>query len=694
VSLPPPLVPTLAALTSALLAAATLGRRRWGRVECMFALGMLTFAIEAAAVLAQTTALRPEDAARWLHVIYGVALLVPIPWALFVLALGTAPVTWRWVTALGAGSALAVLTVSILMPPYQEGTRLGTPSLLSTTGYYGVVLQLLTTIGVLGGLEACLRTADRDTRWRVKYLLLGLGGIFLVRFYFLSYTLLFTASRPEHLLVQAATVVVGNVTIAVSLLRSRLRSVEMRVSRHVLYRSIVVGAAGSYLFLVGALGWMLSWLGIPETLFWGPLAVFVSALALAAFLLSDDVRWKVKQFFVRHFYGSKYDYREQWTSFTKRLGSLLTLDELGPQLVAAVAEATGARRAALYLLDDRDGQYHMASTLGVEEPAPLLPAGSPVLAAARSGDGPVSLHDGSRQPWEGLHGPEGLTPYSDVAVVVPLTWQGRLVGVMLLGPERTGDPYGAEDIELLATVAEQAAGRIVAATMSERLARSREFEAFHRLTSFVIHDVKNAVSALSLLSRNALHNFDDREFQRDAIKTLSRTVARMEALIGRLTAPPDVHHLEFAAVDVASLAVNTAAPLLDRSRVKLVHELTAVPAVRADAEALERVLQNLVSNALDAMDGEGQLTIQTSLREGMVACSITDTGCGMPAAFVKRSLFVPFQSTKKGGWGIGLYQAREIVVAHEGRIDVQSAEGAGSTFTVLLPPAGAPTVGS
>jgi putative PEP-CTERM system histidine kinase len=692
------LVPTLAALSSLLLAVAVVGRRRWGRVEAMFALGMLGFALEAAGVLLHTMAQRPEEAARWLNLVHGVALLVPVPWALFVIALGAVPAAWRWITAIGAGSALAAIAWSILLPPYHvvDGAGLGRVALLSTTGYYGVVLQLLTTVGVLGGLEACLRTANRDTRWRVKYLLLGLGGIFLVRFYFLSDALLFNVSRPEHQLAQTATVFVGNLVIAVSLVRGRLRGMEMTVSRHVLYRSIVVGAAGSYLFLVGALGWMLSWLGVPEMLFWGPLAVFVSALALAAVLLSDDVRWQVKRFFVRHFYRSKYDYRDQWTSFTKRLGSLLTLDELAPQLLAAVAEATGARKAALYLLDDRDGAYSMATTLGLEEPAPRLPADSPLLAAARTGRGPIILHDGSRHPWEGFHGPDGLTTFCDVAVVVPLAWQGRLVGIMLLGPERTGAPYGVEDVEFLATVSEQAAGRIVTASVSERLARSREFEAFHRLTSFIIHDVKNAVSALSLLTRNALHNFDDRDFQRDAITTLSRTVSRMEALLGRLSAPPDIHHLQFAPVDLGELAVATAMPLVDRSRVTLVRELEPVPNVRGDADALERVLQNLVTNAVEAMDGDGQLAIRTGLRDGMIACSMSDTGCGMPAEFIKRSLFVPFQSTKKGGWGIGLYQAREIVMALGGRIEVWSEEGRGATFTILLPPAthGVSEVGS
>jgi hypothetical protein len=256
---------------------------------------------------------------------------------------------------------------------------------------------------------------------------------------------------------------------------------------------------------------------------------------------------------------------------------------------------------------------------------------------------------------------------------------------MLVGPERTGAPYAAEDMQFLATVSEQAAVTIVTTGLSERLARSREFDAFHRLTSFVIHDVKNAASALSMLSRNTLDNFDDPEFQRDAIRTLSRTVDRMKALLGRLSSAPDVCHSQFVELDLGALAVATATPLVERGRVTLVCELQVVPRVLGDPEAMERVFQNLVTNAIEAMDGEGQLTVRTALRADLVACSIADTGCGIPAEFMAQSLFVPFRSTKKGGWGIGLYQAGEIVTAHHGRIEVDSEEGKGTTFTMLLP---------
>jgi putative PEP-CTERM system histidine kinase len=248
--------------------------------------------------------------------------------------------------------------------------------------------------------------------------------------------------------------------------------------------------------------------------------------------------------------------------------------------------------------------------------------------------------------------------------------------------------YTAEDFEFLATVAEQAAGAVVTTRLSETLARSREFEAFHRLTSFVIHDIKNAVSALSMLSRNALDHFDNPEFQRDAIRTLSRTVERMQELLGRLAPVSAADPFQFKPVDLSMLLLDTATSLVADTRVSLRSDVRPVPPIVGDPVALERAFQNFITNAIQAMEGRGELTIASEHRNGQVVCTVKDAGCGMSASFLRKSLFVPFASTKKGGWGIGLYQAREIVLAHRGRIEVESEEGAGTTFTLVFPAIG------
>ena len=202
----------------------------------------------------------------------------------------------------------------------------------------------------------------------------------------------------------------------------------------------------------------------------------------------------------------------------------------------------------------------------------------------------------------------------------------------------------------------------------------------------MIHDIKNSVSALSMLSRNALRHFNDPEFQRDAITTLARTVDRMRRVLAKLSAPGgETQPLRMQAVDLADIVLEATAPLAGDSRIRLVRELSAVGKVTGDREALLRVVQNLVTNATEAIRAQGTLAVTLAEAQDQAMLTVSDTGCGIPEDFLRHHLFSPFRSTKQGGWGIGLFQSRQIVERHQGEILVDSIEGTGTTFRVKLP---------
>jgi signal transduction histidine kinase len=427
-----------------------------------------------------------------------------------------------------------------------------------------------------------------------------------------------------------------------------------------------------YLVVVGGLAWLLEVLALPEPAFWGTVMVLAGVLGVMT-LISADVRWRIKRFIGRHFYRSKYDYREQWIAFTKRLSSLVTVEALGHALIQGVTEAVGAIGGALYLDETHDGRYQLCATAGAGRFLPVLTGPAPLLGALRDARRPMYA-------W-----PPAESPAAGTAAAVGLRWRDSLVGILVLGPERTGSVYTPEDAEFLTTVAEQAAGSLVTARLAETTSRTRELEAFDRLTSFVIHDVKNSVSALSLLSRNALANFGDPEFQRDTMRTLSRTVDRMTRLLARLSLPAQATTLRFEPIDLTALLHGVEAPVGARGRIAFVRDVPPLPRIRGDAEALALVVQNLLGNAVDAVETEGTITLSARCEPPWVVVTVRDTGCGMSEEFQRRSLFAPFRSTKKGGWGIGLYHSRDIVERHHGTIEVESALGQGTAFHVRLP---------
>ncbi|PYN82354.1 MAG: PEP-CTERM system histidine kinase PrsK [Candidatus Rokuibacteriota bacterium] len=683
-----PMLFILAAATSLGLGLVAVARRPRGPLRWSFALGMAGFAVESAAALVLVTQTdAPDERLFWLRTTKIAGLLLLIPWGVFVAGLarrGGGHLSRRLRAGLGVAALVVMASAAAVayLPAFQVADVAGAfyAARVDVVGRMAVIVELVASVALLAGLEAALRASRRDARSRIKYLVLGLSGVLLGRFYFLSQVALFNVEMASYLITDVAILLIGNVAIAASMARDRL-GVELAVSRHVLYRSVVVGALGVYLFAVGVLGWLLNRLGIGEELFFGSVVVFVSALGLAAVLLSEAVRWRVKRFVTRNFYRSKYDYRVEWVNSTKRLGSLVTLGELAPQLLGTVVETVGATAGVLYLDGAREGGFRAATAVGTRRPTPTLAEGHPLIVTLAARRTPLVLENGAAAAW---FEPPVAQAFPEASVIVPLRWHDELTGFLLIGPEQTGVPYTLEDLEFMETIGEQAAGVIDTARLSEGLAQSREFEAFHRLTSFVIHDLKNSISALSMLSENALKHFDDPEFQRDALTTVARTVDRMKALLGRLSAAPEPARLRLEPVDLATLALEVASPVVKSGRISLVKELAPRP-ILADAEALSKVIQNLVTNAVQSIDGHGTVTVKTFEEHGRAVLSVTDTGCGMSEEFVRTSLFAPFRSTKKGGWGIGLYHAKGLVEAHGGTIDVESTEGTGTTFSVRLP---------
>jgi hypothetical protein len=434
------------------------------------------------------------------------------------------------------------------------------------------------------------------------------------------------------------------------------------------------------LLAVGGLGWLLTYLEIPEKVFWVTLAVFISALMLAAVLLSDQARWRVKRFIALNFYRSKYDYREQWMALTRRLSTQLTLEDLSPQLLETVTDAVGGSTAMLYVADTSNRRYHVTASIRLSEAAPVVQDDVPLLTALAVRREPLVLE--TDLDWGGIQLAETFPAGS---VMVPLEWRGGLAGFIVVGPERTGLPYTPEDLEFMATMGQQATASIVTVRLTEDLARAREFDAFARLASFVVHDLKNLISGLSLLSQNAVKHFDDPEFQKDTILTLSRTVERMQALLARLSSRTELVVLRDKSVDLPSIVRDAVGLVNAPDGVKLITELEAVPPVVGDPEALVRAIHNLLTNAVQAMDGEGTVAVTVKHEDRHAVLSVSDTGCGMSEEFVRESLFVPFGTTKRGGWGLGLYQVKEIVERHKGKLLVTSKEGSGTTFHVTLP---------
>ena len=268
--------------------------------------------------------------------------------------------------------------------------------------------------------------------------------------------------------------------------------------------------------------------------------------------------------------------------------------------------------------------------------------------------------------------------------IIPLIHHGRQIGIVILAAPDYRRPLDWEDFDLLRTAGNQAASSLAEALSQDALADAQRFEEFNRRFAFIVHDVKNLVSQLSLLSRNAERHADNPEFRADMVATLKGSVGKMNELLARL-APHSAARVQ--RIEAEPLRPILTGAIAARRRDREVNLLgDASLCALADATALEQAVGHLVQNALDASTA-APVTVRVSGGDGTVSIAISDKGMGMDGDFIRNRLFQPFASTKPGGFGIGAFEARSLITAMNGRISVDSRPGQGTTFTITLPAA-------
>jgi putative PEP-CTERM system histidine kinase len=678
------------ALLCAGLAVAVLWRDRRSFVHRAFALGMGVLSLEAALAAAACVVEHPTERllAERLRLI--ATALVPGTWLRFSLGFARSdyrsflrqwrPMTW----------AAFVLPAALALVPGRA--VFGLPELLDARwmlplGWAGQVFHLgflAASVLILANLERTLRASTGSMRWFIKYMVVGVGGLFAARVYTSSQALLFRFVDTSLHMVDSAALLVAAALIGVSLLRSRLRDADVYVSHSMLYGSVTGLLVGVYLVAVGVLARVVAFFGGAQSLPAVTFFVFLAFVGLAGLVLSDRLRQVVHGFVSRNFRRPQYDYRKEWAAFTRATSTLLDMKALCAAVATRVSETLHVPSVTVWLLEPGEGAARLTlggSTVYSEgEAADWARVHGPAFVEVmRDRPVPFDLHE--LPPGE----PAGLARATDTRYAVALGAGGEDVGFMVLGTRPDGPELTVEDRDLLKTFADQAAGNVLGLRLSERLLKAKEVEAFQSLSAFFVHDLKNLASKLSLTLQNLPAHYDDPEFRQDLLATIERSVAKIDDMCRRLSPLSRTLELQRAPRDLSEVVGAALAGLNGNLRGEVVQELAATPPVVMDPEQMQNVVLNLVLNANDALREGGRIRVATGQSDRWVYVSVSDDGCGMSRDFMARSLFKPFRTTKGQGLGIGLFHSKTIVEAHRGRIEVESEEGKGTTFRVLLP---------
>lgn len=558
------------------------------------------------------------------------------------------------------------------------GVALGAAELQDGSGEQGPVAaigaRLLLAVLGLVLTEMLFRHTPARERWSMKFACLGVGAVFAYEFYLYSDALLFRRIHPDILAARGLVNALGVPLLAIAAARNPAWQTGLAISRRMALRSAALVGSAAYLLAMAAGGWYLRESGGA----WGPLMQMAclsgAALLLAGALFSGTARAALRVFVARHFFRGGFDYREEWQRFTYSLSTPgINPGEQAIQAIAALAESPAG---ALWLL--RDGVFAPAAAWGMPRQSAQEAADSAFSRLLRERQWIVEAGDGS-----GVPVPQWLDGIPQLWLVVPLMLHGGLSGFVALARPRVLVPLNWELRELLRIAGSQAASCLAHAELADKLAVTRQFDSFHRMTAFIVHDLKGLLAQQRLLLANAERHRANPEFQDDLLATLATGAAKMERLLHRLRQQPAADGRTAVALSelceevLCGFATALPRPSLQVERDGLL--------VLADGGQLERVLAHLVQNAVDATPSDGAIVVTLGQCGGEAQIAVTDTGAGMSQQFLNERLFRPFETTKDGGMGIGVYEAREYVRALGGRMEVRSTPGSGTTFQVILP---------
>jgi putative PEP-CTERM system histidine kinase len=668
----------------------------------IFVAGMLVFAAESACYGLTITAASPDEMVYWQQWRLAAGSLAPGLWLLFSLSYARGNYRefldlWRipLIAAFVLPVGLAIWFHSRLIVVAGQAEADG-PWMFSL-GFPGTLLNIFLLLGAvltLMNLERTYRASVGTMRWRIKFMVLGLGLIFVVRAYISSEALLF--HNTLNLSLQAVGVLallLGGGLILRALARPGHFDADIYPPHSAPYNSLTVLLAGIYLLVVGVFAKVVQFFG-GDTAFTLKAFVLLVALVLAAvLLLSDRVRLMARQFASRHFQKPLYDYRTLWRRFTEQTASCVRQSDLCQAAVKLTADVFQVLSVTIWLADDHRENFTFAASTFLSEAKAndLKLQGAEAIEVMRvleNHPDPVDI-DASREPWAATlrrcHPDEFRSGGNRICM--PLIGGGQMVGMITLGDRVKGAPFSWQDFDLLRCVADSVAAGLLNVQLSRKLLQAGEMEAFQTMSAFFVHDLKNTTSTLNLMLKNLPVHFDDPAFREDTLRGIAKTVAHINHLIARLGQLRGGLQIKPAVSDFNELVLAALADLEGTQNVHLVKTLHPLPKLLLDREQMLKVMTNLVFNAREAVASAsaGEIRIETSQNNGWAVLAVSDNGCGMDPEFVSRSLFRPFQTTKKNGLGIGLFQSKMIVEAHQGRIQVESQPGKGTTFRLILP---------
>jgi putative PEP-CTERM system histidine kinase len=536
-------------------------------------------------------------------------------------------------------------------------------------------------------VEQLFRNTPSHRRWAIKFLCLGIGGMFAYDIYLYSNALLFQQMDLDLWSSRGIVYTFTSPLLLISAIRNPNWSVVSYVSRKFVFYSTGLITAGIYLFLMAAGGYYIKIYGGE----WGNRAqiifFFGAILVLLVIIFSGQMQARLKQLINEQFYRYKYDYREEWLRLMRILSSVDDDLTIYQRVLKAVAQIVESPAGLIWIKNDNN-QFIPAADWNVNDTSNILiPPESEFLDFIEKHQWVVNILEYRKDPtkYENLKLPDWMLDIPRIWLIVPILNGDKLYGLIILTKSRAATHHTWEDTELLRTVGQQVASYLAQHEASKKLADAQQFEAFNRLSAYVVHDLKNLIAQLGLVVSNSKRFSSDPEFVSDAFQTVENAVSKMNRLLAQLRKDRFVSHNK-KPVELNRLLTRIIEKAATTKPIPDFIHYDEDCIILVDEDRLSSVIEHLIQNAKDATPDEGSIIVKLFKNENSAVIEVKDTGCGMEEKFIQERLFRPFDTTKgNAGMGIGVYESREFIQSSGGAFYVSSKKGEGSVFTISLP---------
>ncbi|MCV2368712.1 XrtA/PEP-CTERM system histidine kinase PrsK [Roseateles oligotrophus] len=580
-----------------------------------------------------------------------------------------------------ADLAYASLAGSLLMLVLREFNSDLSVNLARASAFTALGLAVVGLILV----EQLLRNSSGDSRWNAKPVCLGLAAIFAFDVFVYSQAALFHEFDGDALSVRTLAHCAALPLLFLASRRHTDWLEKLHVSRTAVFHSATLMLVGLYLLLISALGYYVRYTGGE----WGRALqmalVFVALIGLALLVFSGSIRSQLKVYIGKNFFSYRYDYREEWLRFTATLSSGASPQLMGETVVRSLANLVESPAGALWLQQGSSGEFSQAARWnappfgGVE----AMAAGFCNFLQERTWIIDLDQVRQGASDYKGFAAPAWLLEDKRYCWLIPLMVGDSILGFVLLGRPRADIELDWEVRDLLKTASSQASGYLAQMQAAEALLEAKKFEAFNRMSAFVVHDLKNIVTQLSLMMKNAKRLKDNPEFQQDMLDTVENSLEKMRQLMLQLRDGEKPHGMS-SGVDLEVIAKRLATAAISKGR-QLDLRLSSPLSTRGHDERIERVIGHVVQNAFDASEADSAVVLSLERVGSHAQVEVADSGCGMSEEFIQQRLFKPFQTTKASGMGIGAYESYQYLQELGGKITVDSKPDRGTTVRILLP---------